>query len=544
MLHALCSMLSAPNAKHSAPSATHSAPSAKLSAPSAMRYTLCAFILILSLLAFYQLSLRLISQVQYQQAKKLFRDGYYGLAVSHLKRANHYQPNDYKIQKDLGNTYYKVAELKTDATETFVLTQKAKDFYLKSSRLNPLDAETAYGLARGEARLEQIYRYLYPEKKDNPYHPMPYFEQAISLRPNDVLIHYALARYLYHYNRTDELLRTVQTLARIYPPIHWNLNEEPFWSPSAKEAFKAGLQQTLEEDISNKDAHKVMSYFLAREKDWSGAISHSKQALKYIANQNSAGDYYIHLGRLYLKNGQIEEAESSFFEGLDRSRTKEKDLEKLYHLYKNEGYPEELYQFYQQVSHRFILSSQMNILLARSLIDLKRYNQAQRILTDLNQKDPTAEAYYWLARIAEIEKDWDSMELAIQKATVLDPSNSHYHLLFSRVLKRMRKLHRAEKEAGLAIKYRAKPSAWLFDHRAWIRWSTELYLRALQDWRAAIALEPDRAYFYARAAEACTRLGNWPPAIDYYKKAMELDPENKKYKKRYHELKDILKAYS
>lgn len=499
-------------------------------------HVLCILILVLSILFFYQLSLRLISQIQYHQAKNLLLKGYYGLAVNHLKKAAHYQPGDYRIQGKLGNTCYKLAELKTDAEGASLLTRKAKDYYLKSFQLNPLDAETAHGLARGEARLERMYQYLHPEKKDNPYHPLPYFKQAISLNPNGVLNHYVMARYLYRHDKEKELLSVVRTLAQIYPSVHWYLKKEAFWLSPAKEAFKTGLQQAIEKNTSNKDAHKAMSYLLAEEKDWPGAISHYRQALLYKANRNNTEDF-IELGRLYLNNGQFEEAEASFFKGLDLSRTKEKDLERLYYLYKKEDYAEKLSQFYQEVSRRFTLSSRMNILMARSLIDLKRYHQAQQILIDLNQKEPTAEAYYWLARIAKAEEDWDNMELAIQKATVFDPTNSEYHLLFSRVLKRLRKLDRAEKEASLAIKHRIKPSPWLFSHRAWIRWDRKNYQGALQDWKSAIKLKPNRASFYAHAAEAYRKLGDLTLAIDYYQQAIKLDPKNKRYQKRYHELR-------
>ena len=212
-------------------------------------------------------------------------------------------------------------------------------------------------------------------------------------------------------------------------------------------------------------------------------------------------------------------------------------LERLYHLYRNAGYPEELHRFYQQVNSRFVLSARMDILMARSLMDLKRYNQAQRILTDLNQREPTAEAYYWLARIAETEKDWDGMELAIQKATVLDPKNSHYHLTFSQVLKRLKKLERAEKEAGLALKHQGKLNPWLLNHRAWIRWGREDYLGAARDWKKAIRLKPGRASFYAHVAEAYRKLGDRPLATDYYEKALNLDSDNDRYQKRYLDLK-------
>lgn len=508
-----------------------------------MRSALCAFILILSLLAFYQLSVRLVSQIQYHQSKNLLLKGYYGLAVNHLKKAAHYQPGDYRIQRELGKTCYKVAELKTDAEGAFLLTRKAKDHYLKSFQLNPLDAETAYGLARGEARLERMYQYFHPEKKDNPYQPLPYFKQAISLNPNGVLNHYVMARYLYNHDKEEELLSVVRTLAQIYPPVCDYLEKEPFWSPSVKEAFKTGLQQAIEKNISNRDAHKAMSYLLAGEKDWSDAISHYKQALKYETKRNNTEDF-LQLGSLYLKNGQFEKAEKCFFQGLNISRTREKYLERLYYLYKDEGYSTKLYQFYQQVGRCIPLSSRMNILIARSLIDLRLYDHAQQILMDVNQDDPTAEAHYWLARIAEAEKDWDSMELAIQKATVLDPTNSDYHLLFSQALVRMNKLDRAEKEADLAARHLLKQSPWPLNQRGWIRWIKQDYVGALKDWQSAITLAPHIVSFYAQVAEVYTKLEDLSLAMEYYQRAIKLDPKNKRYQKRYRKLKDILKTHS
>ena len=396
-------------------------------------------VLLLSAVAFYYLSVRLISQIHYQRGKSFLHEGYYGLAASHLKKAYHYQGDDYQIPKQLGKVYHKKGRSIPGARQAFLLALRAKDSYLEAKRLNPLDAETAYGLAREEAHLERLHKYLYPENKDNPYQALPYFRDAVLLRPNGILYHYALARYLYNQKKADELSTVVRNLARIYPPSYHYLKKEPFWSPRVKEAVKKGFEDSIEEGTSPRDAHKSMSSLLAKGKEWTGAISHYRQALHYQAFNNDPGDY-VHLGRLYLKNGGLEEAEESFFKALYLSRSKEKDLEGLYRIYKDEGYMEELYRFYQQVSHRFILSYQIDILLARSLINLERYFKARQILIDLNRKEPTAAAYYWFARIAQIEKDWDRMELAIQKATVLEPTNSHYHLLFSRVLKRIKKL--------------------------------------------------------------------------------------------------------
>ena len=501
------------------------------------RNALCAVLLLFFAVSFYYLSLRLMSQTHFHKAKTFFREGYYGLAANQLKKAAHYQPNDYNIRKEQGDVYLKLGELNPNAKGASVLTRQSKNFYLKASGLNPLDVETAYGLARGESRLEQLYQYLHPQKKDNPFHPLPYFKEAVLLKPNSILYNYALARYLYRHENREGLLSVVRDLTRIYPPTYYHLKKEAFWSPAAKEAVKQGLEEAVKSGISLRGAHTAISSMMAADKDWPAAILHYQKALLYKTYSNNTGNYF-HLGALYLKNKQPEEAGLVFLKGLDLSRARENDLGKLFRVYKNEDRLEELFEFYQQADRRFRLSSKMEILLARSLIDLKRYYQAQKILNSINRKRPTAEAYYWLAHIAKAEKDWGGMELAIQKATLFDPQNRDYHLMFSRVLKRLKKLKRAEKEAGLAILNSAKKSPWLFNHRAWIRWSRKDYEGAAIDWQTAISHSPRNARFYAYAAEAYINLGLWERAVKYLQEAGRLDPKNKNYKKRYSELKN------
>ena len=109
---------------------------------SARRYALCmrCALCVLTLFAFYKLTLRLISETHIHQAGNLFRQGYYGLTLNHLKKADHYQSGDYRIQKELGKTYYKLADLRPGTKEAFFLINKARERYLETFRLNPLDA--------------------------------------------------------------------------------------------------------------------------------------------------------------------------------------------------------------------------------------------------------------------------------------------------------------------------------------------------------------------------------------------------------------------
>ncbi len=418
---------------------------------SQFRFALCALILLLSGFAMVHLSIRLMGQAHYHSSRDVLRNGYFGLALAQLEKAEHEQPNDHEIQKTLGRVYFELGALKPNAEGASGLARKSRKSYMEAAAINPLDAHAAYGIARVEVRLEELYRYLHPEKKDTPYDPASYFQEAIRLRPNGILYRYAYARYLHRKGRSDELISAIRELARIYPPSYNYLVKETFWSAPVKEACKEGLEEALDENISTRAAHLALSSMLARDKQWPTAIAQYKEALRYNAFRNNTNNY-MHLGGLYLKNGQFDDARACFFRSLRMSRSKQTGMQQLYDLYRNQEYSEEYERFYREADKSLILPVGAEILLARTLMDLKQYTQTQRILTERVQKGPDAAAYYWFARIAEIENDWDSMELAIQKATVLEPENRVYQRLFSKALKRKKKFKRGVREAEPARK--------------------------------------------------------------------------------------------
>ena len=507
--------------------------------PAILRPAFCALTLIFSVFLFYHLYFNLMSQLYYQRANTLIYKGYYGLATNSLNKALRFSPDNYRIFKKLGMAHSKIGRLTPMQEKAFSHFTQAKDYYLEAYRLNPIDSEISYALARQEMILEKLYRHMFPENKENPYDALPYLKRAIQLWPNCMVYNYALARYFYYHKDTNEFLSVISTLFMVYPPAYRYLKNDSLWSPKARKAAQKGLEQAIEKGILIKEAHKSMSSILAEEGNWVGAISHFINILPVQNYKNTSKDY-IRLGQLYLKNKELAKAREYFLKGLELSRYMEKDLGTLYNYYENEGYTEELYHFLDTVRSSFILSNKIEVLTARSLIKLKRFNKAKSILMEVNQKKPISEAYYLLAKIARIEEDWDKAELAAQKATVFEATKSRYHLLFSQILKHLKKLERAEKEAGLAIRYSVKPYPWLFDNRAWIRWEQKKHLMAARDWKMAIKLSPKRASYYTRAAECYVILGNFLRALDYYKKAGELDPENERYKKRYREIESYV----
>jgi tetratricopeptide (TPR) repeat protein len=129
------------------------------------------------------------------------------------------------------------------------------------------------------------------------------------------------------------------------------------------------------------------------------------------------------------------------------------------------------------------------------------------------------------------------MELQIQKATVLDPSNMNYRRMFYGLLERLGKQDTAEREIDLMIQHSDTPSPQLYDQRAKLRKHRKDYAGAVEDWKSAIDLSPKNAVFYADVAEAYIKLGNLPQALKYYQQAVQLDPGNQGYAGNYKKLK-------
>ncbi|CAB1060687.1 hypothetical protein D1BOALGB6SA_5454 [Olavius sp. associated proteobacterium Delta 1] len=501
----------------------------------ARRYAVCVLIVFLSAMAAYPLGRKLVSQIHHLRAKKFIQQGYNGLASHALQKAAFYQPKDYHIQREWGDVNHQIGKLSPTAKSAYTSAEKAKKRYQEALRLNPLDAQSAYGLARQEDWLEQLFTEINPREHTKPHDALPYYEMAIRLRPNGILYHYALARYLHRKNNVTEMLRIVGVLARIYPLAYYHLKKEYFWSAPVKVACRQGLQEAIKDNISPAAAHMALVDLMVGEKDWTGAIAHYQNALEIQPRRQTDGAYF-YLGGLFLKSGDMQAAKANFLKSLALSRTKEKRLESLYRVFKKESVLNEFNEFYQEVQQRFALSVQAGIFLGRSYIDLKQYDQARRIIEELNTDEPTAEAYYWLARIAKNQADWDQMEFAIQRATVLEPDNNHYRQIFFRVLKRMNKFESAETQLDFIINYSDKPSAELYSEKALFRWKQKDYEGALEAWQSAIGVKPDRAAFHAQAAEAYLMLGNWSRAGAFYQKATILDPKNKRYAKRYREI--------
>ena len=499
------------------------------------RYALSASILLLSAVIAYPLGLRLISKLHYQRAINFIQQHFYSLAAQALQKAATYQPEDYRIQRQWAIAAYKSGEFSYAVKDAYDLADQAKARFQKAFRLNPLDAQSAYGLAWQEDRLELLYVRLNPDDNANPHNARPYYEQAIGLRPNGIRYHYALARYLYRQKQIDDLHFVVRKLTGIFPPAYKYLKKRGILSPALEAACRQGLQDAIDNNVLPVAAHIALVDMMVAEKDWAGAVTHYRQALELESIKNTDKSYF-RLGWLLLKNGDVQAARGSFIKSLSVSRTREKSLKRLYRVFKKEGMLDEFIDFYNEIQRRFALPAQTGFFLVQAFIDLKQYEQARRVIEQLIANEPTAEAYYWLSQVGRREKDWNRMERAIQKATVLEPENYNYRRIFFKLLKRKKEFESAELQLDLMIENSEAAPASLFDEKARLRWRQKDYTAAVEAWQSAIKLKPDNAVYYAGAAEGYVMIGNWSKAVEYYQKAAKLDPRNKRYKKRYREI--------
>jgi tetratricopeptide (TPR) repeat protein len=364
-------------------------------------------------------------------------------------------------------------------------------------------------------------------------------EQAIELRPSSSIYHLALARYLYLHDETDRLLAEMRILASLQPSIYGTLRQEPLWTPAARSAFIKGVEQALADGITPRQTNLIASELMVAENRWQEAIIYREQGMEIQPSLNRSADF-IRLGYLYLMDIKPDQAQSRFFVAITMSEDIERDILNILRACRKADEPPALLKFHREISKVYGSSNKIDITAARLLFDLKEYENARIVLTENISRQPNGEAYYWLSRIAEVDQDWDEVELNIQKAAMYSSLNSSYHLRFSQVLNRLQKYERAAKEAGLAIKFSDQPNISLYTYRAGLRKRLEDYEEALEDWQQAISLDPNKGSYYYQAGDVSEKMDRIDEAAEYYQKAIELTPENKSYVQR---LERLAKKY-
>lgn len=481
---------------------------------------------------------QLVSRYYYQQALDSLRNDERVQARTLLGNARAWL-GPYAFSGDIkridiaeGDLSIRTAEFADNISDFFAEMDKAEKLFRAAVESEPLDIHGYTGLARATDSLERLYPFIL--KKPFPTKALPLYLQLIKLMPANIYSHTLLTEYFISRKMDDELIDIVSRFVRIYPQLYNQLKRRPVYSESMDEMLKSSLQGAVDDGVYVRQAMEALADLALKEEDYERAISYIIQARPEKLYRDTSS-YDLRLGRLYTQAGNYAEAEHSFLAAL-KTLDKEQRLNAIWHHYKSKKLFAEFLGFCKKVDGKY-LSELKEILAAECLMEMGSYELAISHLIRIRSGKYHAESLYLEGRIAKSRKDWDTMELRSQRATVIDPGNYKYHLLFSEALKLQKKYDQAELAASEAIKRSEKPNAWLYHHRAWIRWDKKDYASAKQDWEKAIKISPKQAWFYYGLALVYEKDANIDQAIRYIFKAVALKPDDERFRKKYNELK-------
>lgn len=499
-----------------------------------------AVVLVLLVISFGVLA----SRYTYQQGLDLLRDDKLIEAKAKfetsldrlpLKQLTKYVLSDqYKIEKNLGAVHFQLSQ-KAENVPTLVDELRTSSYYYqKALKLMPLDYTSAAGLASTVAAQHRVYARLYPAK-DNIYDAIPAFEKALALRPNGVSIRFTYLDYLQASENRQKLLEEATKLASVYPQAYFRLRQLSYYDTAFNEAVQQGLEKAIEQEVDLRNAYSALSSLHSHQGDVNGAISYYQEMLTVWPDKN-ADNNYLQYGRLLLKAGHLNRAAVQFILAYSSSKNRDSIIRSIYNEYHRQKEYKAFIDLLAQLQKEATKSSLVDIYLAKSLAQADQVDLAVARLKRIDDQQYNTEKFYILAQIYQTQEDWDKMELAIQRATVLSPENDRYFSLFATALSRQEKYSQAELAMNAAIEKAEKPNRWYYNQRGWIRWSLKNYRGALDDWLQSIVLDPERASFYHHASLAYEKLDNTKQAKIYAEKALERAPTNESYLKHLQQL--------
>ena len=346
-----------------------------------------------------------------------------------------------RIHTGLGKIWYERSrQTKSNKIDRYIELQQSFNHYKKAIGINPTDILAVRGIAETVAGLEFTFADLFPGKK-NKFDALPLFKRVAALEPNGLDSNYSTAEYLHKRGLRKELFTQIQHCAKIYP-LYGKLKKGSFYSADIREAIRLGLEEAVRANIMVQSAYFSLSKYWEEEKRFFESADYFTKAL--ALNQNGASSKkHITLGRLLLKAGKNKQASHEFIEALKDTDDVAKNVRTIYYTFKKQNDLDGFIDFALLAETNQIKSDELRLSVAKAQIKLKLFEAAKDTLQKIDSNNPNALACFMLAELARREKDWDAMELSIQKATMLDPHNAKYFNILADALTHQKKFKSA-----------------------------------------------------------------------------------------------------
>ncbi len=489
----------------------------------------------LLLLLFALLLPGLMARIHHHRALAHLKAGDLASAEARINQVRQWLPgyfftNDHlRLALAEGDLHFRLAEQTTTLKGFLDQMENARAAYRRAAILQPLDLHALTGLARSVEALERVSPAI--EKRPYPESARPIFAELLRLMPVNIHAHRLHIDYLHRFQAPeDELHAAIAQAISLYPPLYFELRDRSFATPDLDGLLADRLEAAVAEAIFPAEAQRALADLALRGGDAVRAAAWYRSSIPRQTYRDIA-HLYLHLGGLELQAEDFAAAEIAFLQAL-HSGNREDKLRRIHSNYAQHDAHRRFLDFADLVEKQHVLPEYLEILRAQALIALDLPALATTRLLRISDPDHLAESYYLLAKIAEKAEDWDAMELKAQRATVLAPYNSSYHLLFSQALQHQKKWPQAEKAGSAAIDYSEQCNPWLYNHRAWLRLQQSNVDGAEADWQRAVQLSPETAHFYYQLALIYTESGNRTAALRTIDRAITLKPEHAGYRDR------------
>lgn len=427
--------------------------------------------------------------------------GQYKIAVSSLQKSIRHTQSNADYYYLLGKSLYALAEQTQKAKDAFNSMSQAENAYREAVKLNPLEGNS--WLALGQTCF-WLCRFPGSERQYEPV--KSYFLKAMATDPQNGKFLYAIAGYHLAIGQPAQAKPYLKELAMAYPKAYSLFKKTLWWSQNVREPLIEGLEEATKNPLTDSQALDLLASISAEQKEWITAARYTRELIHRSGN-NPPPHQYINLGRYNLQLGNQEEASEAFRQALKFSRDRRQVLESL--LWQcRESDNVDLYIDLCRKTAKWDWSvrSRLPLILAKAYFYDNNLELAHHYLRQSLDHKETAEAHRYLAEIALQRSDWDSAELESQRATLLEPENSHYYYLFARSLQGQKKHQEALAVIQQAIDRSSTPQHYYFSMQGAIYWQLGDYKAALFCWNRALELAPENDAYQGQIAKAREKL--------------------------------------